>query len=102
MSNSLVAIAIGMELDIPTDLIRKAWQRSAASKRRFHLRGEKAGIMVVDDYGHHPTEVRATIAAAKQGWDRRVVVLFQPHRYSRSRDLMQGFPMHSTKPMRSL
>jgi len=91
VSNSLVAIAIGMELDIPVDLIRKGLAAFSGVERRFHLRGEKAGIMVVDDYGHHPTEVRATIAAAKQGWDRRVVVLFQPHRYSRSRDLMQEF-----------
>ena len=91
VSNSLIAIAIGMELDIPVDLIRKGLAAFSGVERRFHLRGEKAGIMVVDDYGHHPTEVRATIAAAKQGWDRRVVVLFQPHRYSRSRDLVQEF-----------
>lgn len=89
--NSLIAIAIGLELDIPVDLIRKGLAAFTGVERRFHLRGEKAGIMVVDDYGHHPTEVRATIAAAKQGWDRRVVVLFQPHRYSRSRDLLQEF-----------
>ena len=91
VSNSLVAIAIGMELDIPVDLIRKGLAAFTGVERRFHLRGEKAGIMVVDDYGHHPTEVKATIAAAKQGWNRRVVVLFQPHRYTRSRDLMQEF-----------
>jgi len=60
-------------------------------ERRFHLRGEANGIMVVDDYGHHPTEVKATLAAAKQGWDRRLVVLFQPHRYSRTRDLIEEF-----------
>ena len=61
-------------------------------ERRFHLRGEVNGITVVDDYGHHPTEVKATLAAAKQGWrDRRLVVLFQPHRYSRTRDLLEEF-----------
>lgn len=91
VSNSLAAIAIGMELDIPVDLIRKGLAAFTGVERRFHLRGEKAGIMVVDDYGHHPTEVKATIAAAKQGWNRRVVVLFQPHRYTRSRDLIQEF-----------
>ena len=80
-----------MELEIPIDLIRKGLAAFTGVERRFHLRGEKAGIMVIDDYGHHPTEVRATIAAAKQGWNRRVVVLFQPHRYSRSRDLIQEF-----------
>ncbi|MBM4123030.1 MAG: UDP-N-acetylmuramate--L-alanine ligase, partial [Nitrospira sp.] len=57
----------------------------------FQLRGEKAGIMVVDDYGHHPSEIRATLSAAKQGWERRLVVLFQPHRYTRTRDLMDEF-----------
>jgi UDP-N-acetylmuramate--alanine ligase len=91
VSNCLAAIAIGMELDIPVDLIRKGLAAFTGVERRFHLRGEKSGIMVVDDYGHHPTEVKATIAAAKQGWNRRVVVLFQPHRYTRSRDLMEEF-----------
>jgi UDP-N-acetylmuramate--alanine ligase len=61
-------------------------------ERRFHFRGEAKGIMIVDDYGHHPTEIKATLAAAKQGWgDRRLVVLFQPHRYSRSRDCAEEF-----------
>jgi UDP-N-acetylmuramate--alanine ligase len=91
VSNALIAIAIGMELDVPVDLIRKGLAAFTGVERRFHLRGEKAGIMVVDDYGHHPTEIRATLAAAKQGWDRRLVVLFQPHRYSRTRDLAEEF-----------
>ena len=92
VSNALVAIAIGVELDIPLDLIRKGLAAFTGVERRFHLRGEIAGIMVVDDYGHHPTEVKATLAAAKQGWaDRRLVVLFQPHRYSRTRDCMEDF-----------
>jgi UDP-N-acetylmuramate--alanine ligase len=92
VSNALVAIAIGVELDVPVDLIRKALAAFTGVERRFHLRGEANGIMVVDDYGHHPTEIRATLAAAKQGWgDRRLVVLFQPHRYSRSRDCAEEF-----------
>jgi UDP-N-acetylmuramate--alanine ligase len=91
VSNALIAIAIGLELDVPVDLIRKGLAAFSGVERRFHLRGEKAGIMVVDDYGHHPTEIRATLAAAKQGWDRRLVVLFQPHRYSRTRDLADEF-----------
>jgi UDP-N-acetylmuramate--alanine ligase len=89
--NALAAIAVGMELDVPVDLIRKGLATFAGVERRFHLRGEKNGIMVVDDYGHHPTEVRATLAAAKQGWNRRLVVLFQPHRYTRTRDLIGEF-----------
>lgn len=92
VSNALAAIAIGVELDVPVDLIRKGLAAFTGVERRFHLRGEAGGIMVVDDYGHHPTEVKATLTAAKQGWpDRRLVVLFQPHRYSRTRDCMQDF-----------
>jgi UDP-N-acetylmuramate--alanine ligase len=92
VSNALAAIAIGVELDVPVDLIRKALAAFTGVERRFHLRGEANGIMVVDDYGHHPTEIKATLAAAKQGWeDRRLVVLFQPHRYSRSRDCAEEF-----------
>ena len=92
VSNALVAIAIGVELDIPVDLIRKGLAAFTGVERRFHLRGEVGNIMVVDDYGHHPTEVKATLAAAKQGWrERRLVVLFQPHRYSRTRDCMEDF-----------
>ncbi len=91
VSNALVAIAIGMELDVPVDLIRKGLAAFTGVERRFHLRGEVGGIMVVDDYGHHPTEVKATLAAAKQGWDRRLVVIFQPHRYSRTRDCLGEF-----------
>jgi UDP-N-acetylmuramate--alanine ligase len=92
VSNALVAIAIGVELDVPVDLIRKALAAFTGVERRFHLRGEASGIMVVDDYGHHPTEIKATLAAAKQGWsERRLVVLFQPHRYTRTRDLLDEF-----------
>ncbi len=91
VSNALAAIAIGLELDVPVDLVRKGLASFAGVERRFQLRGEQRGIMVVDDYGHHPSEIRATLAAAKQGWDRRVVVLFQPHRYTRTRDLLEEF-----------
>ncbi|HEY6083857.1 MAG TPA: cyanophycin synthetase, partial [Nitrospira sp.] len=92
VSNALAAIAIGVELDVPVDLIRKALAAFTGVERRFHFRGEANGIMVVDDYGHHPTEIKATLAAAKHGWsDRRLIVLFQPHRYTRSRDLLEDF-----------
>ncbi|ULA64010.1 MAG: hypothetical protein LZF86_110710 [Nitrospira sp.] len=91
VSNALAAIAIGIELEVPVDLIRKGLAAFTGVERRFHLRGEANGIMVVDDYGHHPTEVKATLAAAKQGWGRRLVVLFQPHRYSRTRDVINEF-----------
>ena len=91
VSNALAAIAIGLELDVPVDLIRKGLASFTGVERRFQRRGEKGGVMVVDDYGHHPTEIRATLAAAKAGWQRRLVVLFQPHRYTRTRDLLQEF-----------
>ena len=92
--NALAAIAIGVELDVPVDLIRKALAAFTGVERRFHLRGETNDIMVVDDYGHHPTEIKATLAAAKQGWpDRRLLVLFQPHRYTRTRDLLEEFSL---------
>ncbi|NGZ03754.1 MAG: UDP-N-acetylmuramate--L-alanine ligase [Nitrospira sp. WS238] len=91
VSNALAAIAIGVELEVPVDLIRKGLAAFTGVERRFHLRGEIGGIMVVDDYGHHPTEVKATLAAAKHGWNRRLVVLFQPHRYTRTRDCMGDF-----------
>lgn len=92
VSNALAAIAIGVELDVPADLIRKALAAFTGVERRFHLRGEANGVMVVDDYGHHPTEIKATLAAARQGWsERRLVVLFQPHRYTRTRDLLEDF-----------
>jgi len=94
VSNALAAIAIGVELDVPVDLIRKALAAFTGVERRFHLRGETNDIMVVDDYGHHPTEIKATLAAAKQGWpDRRLLVLFQPHRYTRTRDLLEEFSL---------
>jgi UDP-N-acetylmuramate--alanine ligase len=92
VSNALVAIAIGVELDVPVDLIRKALAAYTGVERRFHLRGEVNGIMVVDDYGHHPTEIKAVLSAAKEGWgDRRLVVVFQPHRYTRTCDLLEDF-----------
>jgi UDP-N-acetylmuramate--alanine ligase len=89
--NALAAIAVGLELEVGLEAIRKALAEFAGVERRFHLIGEKRGIMVVDDYGHHPTEIKATLAAARSGWNRRLVVVFQPHRYSRTRDLLKEF-----------
>jgi UDP-N-acetylmuramate--alanine ligase len=90
--NSLAAIAIGLELEVPFATIKKALSEFTGVDRRFQLKGEAAGVLVVDDYGHHPTEIRATLVAAKLGCaGRRMVVLFQPHRYSRTQDLMDEF-----------
>jgi UDP-N-acetylmuramate--alanine ligase len=89
--NALAAVAVGLETGIPFDRISTALAEFGGAERRFQLRGEERGVMVVDDYGHHPTEIAAVIAAARAGLDRRVVVVFQPHRYTRTRDLLDQF-----------
>ena len=90
--NALAAIAVGFELDVPFNQIVEALGNFGGAGRRFQFKGESGGVMIVDDYGHHPTEVKATLAAAKIGsGGRRIVVLFQPHRYSRTHDLMEEF-----------
>ena len=88
--NSLAAIAVGLDLSINFEDIAEALGGFQGAERRFQIKGEKNGVMVVDDYGHHPTEIKATLAAARTS-GRRVVTLFQPHRYSRTRDLMDEF-----------
>ncbi len=90
--NSLAAIAVGFELEVPFEKIVEALASFTGAHRRFQVKGEVDGVMIIDDYGHHPTEIRATLAAAKIGsGGRRTVVLFQPHRYTRTNDLMQEF-----------
>ena len=89
--NATAAIAVGTALDIPADRIRSALDAFRGVDRRFQLKGKAAGVTVVDDYGHHPTEIRATLAAARQCGFRRIHVIFQPHRYTRTRDLMNEF-----------
>jgi UDP-N-acetylmuramate--alanine ligase len=86
--NALACIAVAMELDVPFARIQEGFAQFGGVGRRFQIKGEVRGIMVVDDYGHHPAEIRATLAAAKNGWpERRLVVAFQPHRYSRTKEL---------------
>src|SRR5271169_5685416 len=89
--NATAAIAVGTALDIPTEQIRSALDGFRGVDRRFQLKGKAAGVSVIDDYGHHPTEIRATLAAARQCGFRRVHVIFQPHRFTRTRDLMDEF-----------
>jgi UDP-N-acetylmuramate--alanine ligase len=89
--NATAAIAVGIGLDIPADAIRSALDQFRGVDRRFQLRGRVAGISVIDDYGHHPTEIKATLAAARQCGFRNIHVIFQPHRYTRTRDLMEEF-----------
>jgi UDP-N-acetylmuramate--alanine ligase len=89
--NATAAIAVGIGLDVGVDAIRTALDQFRGVDRRFQLRGVVAGVSVIDDYGHHPTEIKATLAAARQCGFRRVHVIFQPHRYTRTRDLMEEF-----------
>lgn len=90
--NSLAAICVGLELDIPFPVISEALASFSGVHRRVEVKGERQGITVVDDYGHHPTEVKATLAALRNAWpQRRLVVLFQPHRYSRTQGLFKEF-----------
>jgi UDP-N-acetylmuramate--alanine ligase len=95
--NSLAAIATAMELQIPVDVISKALKKFSGIHRRFEFKGEESGVKVYDDYGHHPSEVAATIKAARECFtDNRLFVLFQPHRYTRTRDLMDEFAVSFT------
>lgn len=96
VSNALASIAVGLELDIPFDRIQAGLEGFTGVDRRFSIRADlkspDGDITIIDDYGHHPTEIRATLGAAAQAWpDRRIVAVFQPHRYTRVRDLMDEF-----------
>ncbi len=89
--NALVAVAIALELGVPEDEIRRGLASFGGVKRRFTKTGEAHGITVIDDYGHHPVEIAAVLAAARSVAQGRVVAVMQPHRYSRLHDLMDGF-----------
>lgn len=91
VQNALAAVAVGLELDVPFTQIVSALAQFQGAERRFERRGVIGGITVVDDYGHHPTEIAAVIAAARAVKPRRIIVAFQPHRYTRTRDLMAEF-----------
>jgi UDP-N-acetylmuramate--alanine ligase len=91
VSNALAAIAVGLDLEVPFGAIEEHLGGFRGADRRFQLKGEAGGIMVIDDYGHHPVEIKATLLAAKSGWGRRTVVVFQPHRYTRVSALLPEF-----------
>ncbi|HEV8482021.1 MAG TPA: UDP-N-acetylmuramate--L-alanine ligase [Blastocatellia bacterium] len=88
--NALATIAVGLDLNIKFEEIAGALREFRGAERRFQIKGEKGGVLVVDDYGHHPTEIKTTLDAARTS-GRRVVTLFQPHRYTRTRDLLDDF-----------
>ncbi|MCJ7772348.1 MAG: UDP-N-acetylmuramate--L-alanine ligase, partial [Desulfobacterales bacterium] len=90
--NSLASIVVGMELDIPFEVIKGALESLEGVQRRLEIKGKLKGITVVDDYGHHPTEIKTTLQAVKECWpNRRIAVVFQPHRYSRTQALLDDF-----------
>ena len=91
VQNSLAAIAVGLELGVPFQKVKDGIEKFAGVYRRWEKKGESAGITLYDDYAHHPTECRATLAGAKAGWRRRVVCVFQPHLYTRTRDFYEEF-----------
>jgi UDP-N-acetylmuramate--alanine ligase len=91
VKNSLAAVAVGLELGVPFAKIKEGIEKFTGVYRRWEVKAELDGIKVVDDYAHHPTEIRATLQGAKAGWRRRIVCVFQPHLYSRTRDFYQDF-----------
>jgi len=92
VNNALASIAVGLELGVPYPVIKGALEKIEGVQRRLELKGEKNGILVMDDYGHHPTEIMATLFAIRKSWpEKRLIVVFQPHRYTRTRDLYYEF-----------
>jgi UDP-N-acetylmuramate--alanine ligase len=89
--NATAAVAIARQLEVPAERIAEGLKNFRGVDRRFQLRGTARGVTVVDDYGHHPTEIRATLAAARECGHTRIHVIFQPHRYSRTHDLLEEF-----------
>ncbi|MBU4209469.1 MAG: UDP-N-acetylmuramate--L-alanine ligase [Proteobacteria bacterium] len=90
--NSLASIAVGIELDIPFDIIKHALETLEGVQRRLEVKGEVRGITIIDDYGHHPTEIKTTLRAVRESWpDRRIIAVFQPHRYTRTKALFDEF-----------
>jgi UDP-N-acetylmuramate--alanine ligase len=91
VQNALAAIGVAVELGIPDAVIARGFERFGGVKRRFTKVGEIQGATIIDDYGHHPTEIRAVLSAAREGAEGRVIAVVQPHRYTRLRDLMAEF-----------
>src|SRR5205814_5339024 len=91
VANALAATAVGLDLEVPFAVIQRALGAFSGVQRRFQVKGEAGGVLVVDDYGHHPAEIRATLQAARAGFARRRDVVFQPHRYTRTLHLHADF-----------
>ncbi len=91
VKNALAAVAVGLEMEVPFAVIAEALAEFSGVYRRFEIKGEKDGVLVIDDYGHHPTEIEVTLRAAKEAFGRRVIAVFQPHLYTRTRDFHREF-----------
>jgi UDP-N-acetylmuramate--alanine ligase len=92
VANSLAAVAVGLDLEVPFGAVCAGLEAFTGVDRRFQVRGEAGGVLVIDDYGHHPTEIRVTLEALRRrAGERRTVVLFQPHRFTRTRALWDEF-----------
>ncbi|MFH1449354.1 MAG: UDP-N-acetylmuramate--L-alanine ligase [bacterium] len=91
VNNSLAAIGMALELDISYEIIKKALSSYRSVERRFQIKGNVNGILIIDDYAHHPTEIKATLESASKSVKRRIIVVFQPHRFSRTKFLYQEF-----------
>ncbi|MCK5343905.1 MAG: UDP-N-acetylmuramate--L-alanine ligase, partial [Candidatus Heimdallarchaeota archaeon] len=91
IKNAMAAAIIGIELEIPISTIQMAFKEYSGVERRFEIKSDIKDILIVDDYAHHPTEVKATLKAARAGYSRRIIAVFQPHLYSRTRDFYKEF-----------
>jgi UDP-N-acetylmuramate--alanine ligase len=91
VQNALAAVTVGLELDLTAEQIRHGLERFRGADRRFQIKAEVGGITIVDDYGHHPTEIRATLDAARLRGAKRIIAIFQPHRYTRTKFLLDEF-----------
>jgi UDP-N-acetylmuramate--alanine ligase len=91
VSNALAAIGVALELGVPDEIIRTGFSKFGGVKRRFTKVGEVGGAVIIDDYGHHPVEIKAVLSAAREGAEGRVIAVVQPHRFTRLRDLMDEF-----------
>jgi UDP-N-acetylmuramate--alanine ligase len=91
LQNALGTVAVGLQIGLDFERISQALREFQGAERRFERRGEQGGVLVVDDYGHHPTEIAAVLAAARVTLNRRIVVALQPHRYTRTKELLEAF-----------
>ena len=97
--NSLAAISLGIELGVSIDILKNSINDYNGVRRRFDIKPNNSQIMVVDDYAHHPTEVKATINAARSGWDKNIVTVFQPHLFTRQEIFIRSLQIHYLTPI---